>query len=361
MKNVRWRSATGSGYGVHVLKRILFFGNYGVRGGHRGIARSTYARVIDISEALRAMDFECRVAYFHMLQLGQNARAVEWAEAVVFHRIQSSVWFGPVEPTLLALFELAVRKRKVILFDFDDSLFLQYPGIFELMAARSSMNIASTHFLMSYAAKFNSDTRIVCTAVDTDLWTPSSSSGQGVTIGWHGTATMQFSYLRLLAPILKRLASKYDLTFRLLGTLGSKTIQDYFTSIQGLRCEFGPSSWLPYWKIPALMRGVDIGVSPLIDSRWSRGKCQMKLLEYMAMGMPVVASRVGESRYLVRSGVNGFLAQTEDEWIEALSALIEDDKMRVHMGKTSRKVAEEKHSIAVTASKVRDAILVVAP
>ena len=87
----------------------------------------------------------------------------------------------------------------------------------------------------------------------------------------------------------------------------------------------------------------------------------MKLLEYMAMGMPVVASRVGESRYLVRSGVNGFLAQTEDEWIEALSALIEDDKMRVRMGKTSRKVAQEKHSIAVTASKVRDAILVVAP
>ena len=361
MKNARWRSATGSRYGVHFLKRILFFGNYAVRGGHRGIARSTYARVIDISEALGAMDFDCRVAYFHILQLGENARAVEWAEAVVFHRIQSSIWFSPVEPTLFAIFELAVRKKKIVLFDFDDSLFLQYPGIFELMVARSSMNLAATHFLMSYAARFNSNTRIVSTAVNTDLWRPSSSSEHGITLGWHGTATMQFGHLRLLAPILKRLASKYDLTFRLLGTLRSRTIQDYFASIKGLHCEFGTSSWLPHWKIPALMRGVDIGVLPMIDSRWSRGKCPMKLLEYMALGIPIVASRVGENEYLVRSGVNGFLAQTEDEWVEALSALIEDDKMRARIGKTSRRMAEEEHSIPVAASKVRDAILAVAP
>jgi glycosyltransferase involved in cell wall biosynthesis len=297
-----------------------------------------------------------------MRNLGENARAVQWAEAVVFHRIQSSSWLGPVEPTLLALFELALRTKRVVLFDFDDSIFLQYPGIFELMAARSSANLAATHFLMSYAARFNRNTRIVCTAVNTGLWKPSRSRRKhGVTLGWHGSATLQYDYLRLLGPILKRLASRYDLTFRLLGTLGSRTVQGFFASIPGLRCEFGPSSWLPYWKIPALMRGVDIGVSPLIDSRWSRGKCQMKLLEYMALGLPVVASGVGESRYLVKSGTNGFLAQTEDEWVEAISALIEDNGMRARLGQTSRRIAEEEHSIAVTASKVRDAILAGTP
>jgi hypothetical protein len=326
------------------------------------LARSTYARVIDISEALQGQGFDCKVAFFHMKNLGENARAVQWAETVIFHRIQSSSWLGPVEPTLLALFELALRTKRVVLFDFDDSIFLQYPGIFELMAARSSANLAATHFLVSYAARFNMNTKVVCTAVDTELWKPSGSrSKRGVTLGWHGSATQQFDYLRLLAPILRRLTSKYDLTFRLLGTLGSRTIQGFFTSIPGLRCEFGPSSWLPYWQIPALMRGVDIGVSPLIDSRWSRGKCQMKLLEYMALGIPVVASRVGENRYLVRPGLSGFLAKTDDEWVEALSTLIEDDKMRAQMGHASRRIAEEEHSIGVTASKVGDAILAGVP
>lgn len=322
------------------------------------MARSTFARVIDISKALQNQGLDCSVAFLHLRSLGDNARAVDWAEAVIFHRIQSSAWMLPVEPSLLALFELALRKKKIVLFDFDDSLFLQYPGVFELMAARSSVNVAATHFLMSYARRFNSNTRLVCTAVNTELWQPSRTrSKHGVILGWHGSATLQFNYLRLLGPILKRLSSKYDLTFRLLGTLGSRTIQDYFTSIPGLRCEFGPSSWLPYWKVPALMRGVDIGVAPLIDSRWSRGKCQVKLLEFMALAIPTVASGVGESTYLVKSGANGFLAQSEHEWVEALSTLIEDDKLRFRMGQTGRRIAERQHSIPVTASRVKEAIL----
>lgn len=340
------------------LKRILFFGNYPVRGGQRGrVARSTYARVVDIAKVLRAEGFECRISYFHISSLGENARAVRSSEAVVFHRIQSSLWLGPIEPTLLAIFELAVRSGKLVVFDFDDSLFLQYPGVFELMAARSSLNLAATHFLVSYAAKFNRKTALVYTAVDTKLWTPGRSKAErGITLGWHGTATQQFHYLRLLRPVLQRLASKYDLTFRLLGTLGSRAIQEYFSTIRGLHCEFGPSCWLPYYEIPALMRGVDIGVHPLIDSRWSRGKCPMKVLEFMAMGLPVVASPVGENQYLIKPGVNGFLAQTEDEWVKALISLIEDDRMREKTGKTSRVIAEEQYSVPVIASKVRDII-----
>ncbi len=83
----------------------------------------------------------------------------------------------------------------------------------------------------------------------------------------------------------------------------------------------------------------------------------MKVLEFMAMGLPVVASAVGENVNLVKPGVNGFLAQTEDEWVDALSKMIEDDKLRTKIGKTSRRIAELEHSIPVTASKVRDALL----
>ncbi len=341
------------------MKRILFFGNYAVRGGQRGtLARSTYARVIDIAEALGSQGFDCRLAYFRLSNLDENVRAVEWAEAVVFHRIQAALWLGLPEPTSLALYEFALRKGRRVLFDFDDALFLQYPGVFELMAARSSANLAAAHFLLAYAKRFNKNTKLVQTAVDTELWKPSGAGGKdGVTLGWHGTATMQFHHLRQLRPVLRRLASKYDLTFRLLGTLGSRMIQNYFVSVSGLRCEFGPSAWLPYRSIPVLMEGVDIGLCPLVDTRWSRGKCQIKVLEYMAMGIPVVASPVGENRYLVKEGTNGFLAQTEDDWVRVLSNLIEDDKMRIQIGMNCRRIAEEEHSVPITASRVSDAIL----
>ncbi len=341
------------------MKRILFFGNYAVRGGQRGRpARSTYARVIDIAKALSSQGFNSRVAYFHLLNLGENARAIGWAEAVVFHRIQTAFWLGLAEPTSLALYEFAVRKGKRVLFDFDDALFLQYPGVFELMAARSSANLAAAHFLLAYAKRFNKNTRLVQTPVDTELWKPSGAKGKdGVTLGWHGTATMQFQYLRQLRPVLRRLASKYDLTFRLLGTLGSRTIQNYFVNVSDLRCEFGPSAWLPYTSIPTLMEGVDIGLCPLVDTRWSRGKCQIKVLEYMAMGIPTVASPVGENRYLVKPGVSGFLAQTEDEWVQALGLLIEDGKTRDQIGENARRIAVEDHSIPVTASKIKEVIM----
>ncbi len=101
------------------------------------------------------------------------------------------------------------------------------------------------------------------------------------------------------------------------------------------------------------LHSFDIGVMPLPNDAWSRGKCGMKLLQYMATGVAAVASPVGVNTEIVQDGVNGFLAATADEWIEKLSALIQDGALRRRIGAAGRRTVEERYSARVWVPRVR--------
>ena len=90
---------------------------------------------------------------------------------------------------------------------------------------------------------------------------------------------------------------------------------------------------------------MDIGLMPLPDTPWTRGKCGYKLIQYMACSLPVIASPVGVNRDIVEHGVNGFLATSEDEWRASLSALIRDPKLRLRMGEAGIKKVEKSYSL----------------
>ena len=90
---------------------------------------------------------------------------------------------------------------------------------------------------------------------------------------------------------------------------------------------------------------LDIGISPLPNDLWTRGKCGLKLIQYQAAGLPVVASRTGVHPEIIADGHNGFLASTDDEWIKALSTLTEDGTLRKHMGLNGRALVEKKYSL----------------
>jgi glycosyltransferase involved in cell wall biosynthesis len=100
----------------------------------------------------------------------------------------------------------------------------------------------------------------------------------------------------------------------------------------------------------------DIGIMPLADTVWERGKCGYKLIQYMACGKPVVASPVGVNKLIVRHGMNGFLARTDSEWFDALDALCQDAALRKRMGNNGRKVMEQNYSLQITAPKLTDLI-----
>jgi glycosyltransferase involved in cell wall biosynthesis len=99
----------------------------------------------------------------------------------------------------------------------------------------------------------------------------------------------------------------------------------------------------------ALLQTCDVGIMPLPDEPWTRGKCGFKMIQYMACGLPVVASPVGVNKEIVEHGVNGFLAVTNDEWLTALSTLRDNPELRRKMGAAGRRKVEEKYCLQVTA------------
>jgi glycosyltransferase involved in cell wall biosynthesis len=101
-----------------------------------------------------------------------------------------------------------------------------------------------------------------------------------------------------------------------------------------------------------LFNTCDVGVYPLTDDEWSKGKCGFKAIEFMACGVPVVASAVGVNREIVQDGANGFLAATEDEWVDKLGRLLADSDLRCRFAAAGRRTVEERYSLAVNAPKL---------
>jgi glycosyltransferase involved in cell wall biosynthesis len=103
---------------------------------------------------------------------------------------------------------------------------------------------------------------------------------------------------------------------------------------------------------PDDLRALDVGVMPLSGDEWSRGKCGMKALQYMALGIPPVVSPVGVNTTIVRDGVNGFYARTEEEWIDRMALLLEDELLRRSLGQEARRTVEESYSARTHAPRV---------
>ena len=101
-----------------------------------------------------------------------------------------------------------------------------------------------------------------------------------------------------------------------------------------------------------MLQQLDAGIMPLPDSPWERGKCGFKLIQYMACGLPVVASPVGVNREIVEQGVNGFFASTPEEWEQALRTLLLDTILRERMGQAGRKKVEERYSLQMTGPRL---------
>jgi glycosyltransferase involved in cell wall biosynthesis len=124
--------------------------------------------------------------------------------------------------------------------------------------------------------------------------------------------------------------------------------------LPGIDIEFVP--WTEASEVAAL-QACDIGVMPLDDSPWERGKCGYKLIQYMACGLPVVASPVEVNMEIVRPEKNGYLAQTDDEWVEALGKLLSDAALRQKMGKAGRERVEKEYCIQQTAPRLTQMLL----
>jgi glycosyltransferase involved in cell wall biosynthesis len=176
------------------------------------------------------------------------------------------------------------------------------------------------------------------TVVDLSRYPPidgkTGGAGRGLTVGWIGTPLNAF-YLERMEPALRNLVQAGEARLRVVGA----PVPEKFA---GLPVESRP--WSEATEIAEIC-AFDVGVMPLDDTPWERGKCAYKLLQVMAAGRPVIASPVGANCQVVRHGINGFLADSTEEWTTALKSFAADADLRVRMGAAARRTVDDGYSV----------------
>jgi glycosyltransferase involved in cell wall biosynthesis len=232
-----------------------------------------------------------------------------------------------------------------IVFDFDDALHREFRRKAGGLLARlvdpdksadnirlARVVIAGNEYLAEYARAFNPAVVIVPTPVDLDrIPRPREHRAGPVTVGWIGGGG-NLIYLDQVAEVLRDLQQRHPFTFRV--------VCDREYGAPGVLVD--NKTWRLEDEVSDLL-GFDIGIMPLPDTEYTRGKCGFKILEYMAAGLPVVCSPTGVNREIVVDGASGFVARTPAEWAERLAALIRDVDLRRRMGEEGRRLVAERY------------------
>jgi glycosyltransferase involved in cell wall biosynthesis len=253
--------------------------------------------------------------------------------------------------TFLTLEPLTKRPRVL---DVDDAIWLNRDSSFaRKLAAISDSVICGNSFLAEYFRQWNANITILPTAVDTKRFVPlkANSFGDSPVIGWSGNRS-GFADLKMIEAPLRTVLAKYPKA-RLRVMADERPALD----VPAHQLEF--LQWSPEIEVQAI-QGMDVGIMPLRDTLWSRGKCSYKMLLYMSCGVPVVVSPVGMNAEILEMGSIGQAAATPDDWVGALEAVIEDPKRGTAMGEQGRKVAVNSFSIEVLAGKLAVELLRVA-
>ena len=249
-------------------------------------------------------------------------------------------------PTKDFLFEWLFKLfGKKIIYDFDDSIFLKKPAKVKKTITISDCVITGNKFLKDYASKLNDNAVVIPTSIDTDKYKPASSqrADNRIVIGWIGTPTTA-SYLLEIKEVFKVLAEKYEnIEFRVIGA--------EFATEKSLPIAYEP--WSLHSEVKDL-QGFDIGIMPMPDNDWTKGKCAFKIIQYMAVGIPAVASPCGMNTEVISDGVNGFLPSNDKEWCDRLALLIESPELRIKLGENGRKMIEKQYSVKANTSKFID-------
>ncbi len=250
--------------------------------------------------------------------------------------------------------------RRPIIFDFDDAIFMthtaesnkflgwtKFAGKTATICRLSSSVIVGNSFLAEYAAKYNQSVIIIPSSVDIEKYQPRPHLPQKgkIKIGWTGSATSQ-TYLEYFAPMLRKLMERRN-------DIELHIHSDREPDLPGIFYQW--HRWFPETEVD-IISSFDIGIMPMPNNRWSRGKCAMKALLYMSLGISTICSGIGVNREVIKHGKNGFLADTTEEWLNAFDALIDNEALRKQFGDEARKTVVEYYSMKQCAKQFAEVI-----
>jgi len=265
----------------------------------------------------------------------------------------------------LKLNKLARFMGKKTIFDIDDA-----PGGVSLnstaeemaiqMMKYSSAVIVGSHKLLDFAKKFNRFSHLIPSSINLDYYKPKKEKKEkkdkdSIKLGWIGNGINYKNDLLILLKPLEKIGGKYKIKLIIVGALGQKEIYESFGKIKKVKVEVIDSiDWANPMAVSVAINDFDIGLYPLLNNTYNQYKCGFKALEYMAIGVPVIASPIGENKFIIENKIDGFLVSDEKGWIEKLSCLVENEGIREKMGNIARKKIEEKYSTEVCADKLKN-------
>lgn len=244
----------------------------------------------------------------------------------------------------LATLESLTARPRVL--DVDDAIYLNKGGSFaQKLATLSDKIICGNSYLADWFKRLNPNVDVIPTAVDTERFHPyveQRKPSKIRIIGWVGTSG-NHKYLYSIESSLEKVLRTYS-------DVRLKVISDQhplFSSLPNDKVDF--HLWSETSEVQAI-QAMDIGIMPLEDSPWARGKCSFKMLQYMAIGLPVVVSPVGMNAEVLALGDVGIGAVTEKQWTDGLIGLLENKHLREYYGTEGRRVATAHYSTKVVAS-----------
>ncbi len=250
----------------------------------------------------------------------------------------------PYMPPVIEFFLKKIGIRYIV--DFDDAIHHNYDNSnnflvrfllknkIPIVMKSSEIVTVGNEYLANYAKKNNSKKIIkIPTVIDNNKYFVESKLNKTVNIGWIGTPYTSV-YLKNLIPVFERLYEKFPIKIILIGALKNDFDFEFIDCIQ--------------WSEESEVRSIqmlDIGIMPLEDSPFERGKCGYKLIQYMACGIPVIASPVGENKVIVDDGNNGYLAKSNKDWEDFLNKLIKDEDLRRRIGMNGYNKVQKNYTI----------------
>lgn len=249
---------------------------------------------------------------------------------------------------------LLKKRSKRLVFDFDDAIFLKSSGEsspsryrkFQGTCQAADLILAGNEYLATEAGKLSSKVQVVPTTVDTEVYETEADKASAITLVWIGSSSTR-RYLDMLTPVLDSLGQR-------LPNLTLKVIADFEFHLDGLTVE--NVQWSAEQEVAELTSS-HISIAPMINNGWTRGKCALKVIQYMAAGLPVVSDRCGANQEVIVAGETGYLADNENDWIEAVTKLAESEELRTQMGAAGRARAQQLYDMKKVGADVANQLV----
>lgn len=337
------------------MTKLLAFTKYGRN------AASTRQRLMQYETHLESAGIEVEYAplfnesYMDLLARGGKAGLAQIGNAylrravtLITHRRPDMLWvqyeYFPFLPAIME--RCGSRWNCPIVVDYDDAIFHMYDDhrrgvVRHLLGSKlrtliglASLIIAGNDYIRSYVESVNPRVQVIPTVVDANAYLPGPSrSRDTLVVGWIGSPST-WRYVEPLLPILLPRLQAAGAVFRAIGAGPAAT---RWPGVEAL-------DWSEDTEIAAV-QSMDIGIMPLPDERWAKGKCGYKLIQYMACGLPVIASPVGVNSDIVQHGANGILATNNHEWADAIDMLLNSSVTRADFGRVGRARVEKDYSL----------------